>query len=180
VLQPLYSLTFSLAQSTDRARRLLHGGTTASAWQQLSPSNGRRALGIRAAAGVLVPGAVGLLNRAGLGPLTSDLSGDSLRRAGLSAMAEVVHGLGIDADHVLFGHTHRSGPWPGDELSEWSLPAGGRLTNTGSWTDAPALYGAAGRESPYWPGTCVTVEDDGPPRLERLLEALPAPVSTRT
>jgi len=32
-----------------------------------------------------------------------------------------------------------------------------------------------GRRSPYWPGNVVIVEDEGPPRLERLLQTLPEP-----
>jgi len=35
------------------------------------------------------------------------------------------------------------------------------------------LIAERGRESPYWPGTCVEVEDGEPPRLERLVEDLP-------
>src|SRR5205823_1586980 len=73
VLRPLYSLAFSLAQRSDRGRRLVHGGTTMAAWQRLSGSNGRAGAGLRAAA-VVFPGVIGILNGIGLGPLSSDLS----------------------------------------------------------------------------------------------------------
>ena len=49
-------------------------------------------------------------------------------------------------------------------------PAGSRLLNTGSWVYQPHfLAGGAGRDSPYWPGSAVVVEAEGPPRLIRLL-----------
>ena len=171
---PLYALTYSLAQSSRRVRPLLAGGRTVSAWERLSGTNGRRRVGTRLVAGVLLPATVGALNRAGLGPMTADLSGPSLRRTGLRAMATVAQRLGVDSAHVLFGHTHRSGPWPADDGSEWELPAGGRLLNTGSWVHEPAFVRGRGRASPYWPGTVAIVEDEGPPRLERLLDQLPA------
>ncbi len=63
------------------------------------------------------------LNRLGIGPLKADLSGAELRRANLRAMGEVVERLGIDARHVIFGHTHRSGPLPDDDARR---VAGGR------------------------------------------------------
>ena len=33
----------------------------------------------------------------------------------------------------------------------------------------PAYLGATPADSPYWPGTCVVVADDGPPELTGLL-----------
>jgi predicted phosphodiesterase len=173
--EPLYSLLYSLAQASRRRRSFLGGGgRSARAWVRLAGRDGRRDIGSWVAAGVLLPAAVAALNRAGVGPLTSDLSGPSLRRSSLRAMADVVASLGIGAAHVVFGHTHRPGPLPRDDASEWDLPGGGRLINTGSWLHEPAFLGGSPRESPYWPGTCVVVEDDEPPRVERLLDALPA------
>jgi hypothetical protein len=73
--------------------------------------------------------------------------------------------------HVVFGHTHRAGPLPDDRAVEWRTAGGARLVNTGCWTyDAYFLTPTPG-ESPYWPGGCVIVEEDGPPVLRRLLEA---------
>ena len=117
-----------------------------------------------------VPAAVAGLNRLGLGPFQPDLSGRALRRAGLLAMAEVIDRLAIEADHVVFGHTHRAGPLPGD-VEGWELPgrAGGRpptrLLNTGSWVYTPAFVGRSPERSPYWPGRCAIVEDGRPPEL---------------
>jgi hypothetical protein len=177
-VRPLYDLSYSLAQANHGGRRIYGGGRSAAAWQRLSGSDGRRRVGARVLAGLVIPGAVGVLNRAGLGPLTADLSGESLRRSGLRAMAAVASDLGVDAAHVIFGHTHRSGPWPVDDASEWELAGGGRLVNAGSWMYEPAFLGRAPAESPYWPGTVVVVEDGEPPRLERLLESLPATTGT--
>ena len=77
--------------------------------------------------------------------------------------------LGVGAPHVIFGHTHRSGPWPADDPSEWTTPHGTRIHNTGSWVYQPHFLSEEPNASPYWPGTAVLVEDDGPPRLIRLL-----------
>jgi hypothetical protein len=82
-------------------------------------------------------------------------------------MGEVAQRLGLGEAYVLFGHTHRAGPLPGDEAAEWN--PGARLVNVGCWTyDAIFLTRRAG-ESPYWPGTCAVIEDSGPPQLHRLL-----------
>jgi len=116
-----------------------------------------------------LPNAVAALNRLGLGPFDSDLSGHALRRAGLRAMAEVVRRLDIAAEHVIFGHTHRPGPLSGDG-DEWMLPARGgrpptRLINTGSWVYQPLFLATRPSNSPYWPGRCVVIEDGSAPRL---------------
>ena len=129
-----------------------------------------RTLRNRALAGAF-PLGVAALNRAGLGPFNADLSSGELRRAGLRAMGEVAARLGVGDAHVVFGHTHRAGPLPGDNPAEWRGPGGARLINTGCWTYDAYFLTATPGESPYWPGSCVLVEDDGPPVLRRLLEA---------
>ena len=64
----------------------------------------------------------------------------TLRRAGLAAIAEVVRRLGIEADHVLFGHTHRAGPLPADDHRGVARRRhGGRLHNAGGWIDEPVF-----------------------------------------
>lgn len=127
-----------------------------------------RALRKRALAGAF-PLAVAALNRAGFGPFNADLSSSELRRAGLRAMEEVVTRLGLGDAYVVFGHTHRAGPLPGDAVGEWRGSGGARLLNCGCWTyDAYFLTSKPG-ESPYWPGCAVLVEDEGAPRVLRLL-----------
>ena len=41
--------------------------------------------------------------------------------------------------------------------------------NAGCWTYDALFLSATPGESPYWPGTCVLVEDSGAPVLQRLL-----------
>jgi predicted phosphodiesterase len=115
------------------------------------------------------PLVVAALNRAGLGPLRADVSAEELRRAGLWAMGEVAARLGLGDAYVVFGHTHRAGPLPGDDEREWHGRGGARLINAGSWTYASIFLTATPGESPYWPGTCVLVQDTGPPVLLQLL-----------
>ena len=45
-----------------------------------------------------------------LAPLTAFVLGLQMRRASLPALGRVVHRLGVDADHVVFGHVHRCRP----------------------------------------------------------------------
>jgi len=129
------------------------------------------------------PLAVAALNRAGLGPLRADISPGELRRAGLRAMGEVAARLGLGDAYVVFGHTHRAGPLPEDRDKEWrgghghtvrrtgsgAAGSGARLVNSGCWTYDSVFLTSTPGESPYWPGTCVLVEDSGPPVLKRLL-----------
>jgi len=108
------------------------------------------------------------LNRLGLGPVRADLSGPALRRASLRAMGEVARRLVPDARHVIFGHTHRFGPLPVDDATEWASPAGARLHNCGSWIFERYLVGDEDDGHPYWPGGAVRVngaDDVQPLRL---------------
>lgn len=168
LVAPVYAWIHAVAQGGGRPGAV-NGSGSARAWRALAAGAPRRRLRGRALAAAF-PVAVAGLNRAGLGPLSSDLSGDALRRGRLEAMGEVVDRLGIDAGHVVFGHTHRTGPLAGDDLDEWRTPAGTRLYNCGSWVLETHLMTRVAPESPYWPGGCVTVDDDGPPRLARLLD----------
>jgi hypothetical protein len=96
-----------------------------------------------------------------------------LRRPGVRPFTLVLERLGVEADHVLFGHTHRTGPLPGDDPGTWRLASGTALWNTGSWVYEPAYVGSHGSSSAYWPGTLVTLDGSGPPRIRRLLADLP-------
>ena len=70
---------------------------------------------------------------------------------------------------MIWGHSHRSGPWPEDDVAEWIAPTGARIFNTGSWVYQPHFIGPTPNGSPYWPGTAVIVDSSGPPQLVRLL-----------
>jgi predicted phosphodiesterase len=164
-LAPVYALTYSLAQNPMAGRRITRSDRSARAWEALS-DNGRRGRAARLFGGIAVPAAVGVLNAAGLGPLSPDLSGPTLRDAALRGMSTVLDRLGVEARHVVFGHTHRSGPHARDR--GW-----GPLLNTGSWIHEPIFLGERPAESPYFPGHCAIVRDSGPPELRRLLDELP-------
>jgi hypothetical protein len=180
VTAPVFAWRDAVARNT-RTGDALNGLATVSAWRALGGEDGDRAgtsalrsLRRRALVGAF-PLAVAALNRAGLGPLRPDISTAELRRAGLRAMGEVADRLDLGDAYVVFGHTHRAGPLPGDRLPEWRGGGGARLVNAGCWTyDAVFLTSTPG-ESPYWPGTCVLVEDGSPstaptpPVLKRLL-----------
>ncbi|MHB8233430.1 MAG: metallophosphoesterase [Solirubrobacteraceae bacterium] len=197
VTAPMYAWRHAVARDA-RTGNALNGIATVHAWRTLGggrdePPSGREngasararsrrslraRLGAKLRRRALIHGfplAVAALNRAGLGPLRAEISSGELRGAGLRAMGEVAARLGLGDAHVVFGHTHRSGPLPGDELGEWNRPAasdgkpGARLINTGSWTYDSIFLTSTPGESPYWPGNCVLVEDSGPPVLKRLL-----------
>jgi predicted phosphodiesterase len=160
VLAPIYAFAYRRAQSAPRNGRSaplasLARRARAQGWRQVKGVGGLMA-------GALAVGAVAGLNRARLGPFHRDLSVEELGRAGIRAMAEVVERLGVDADHVIFGHTHRAETADG-------------LINAGSWVHERTLIADEGERSPYWPGRYVTVGDFGPPQIESVMaEAAPA------
>lgn len=127
------------------------------------------ALRRRAMAGAF-PLAVAALNRMGLGSFNANLSVSELRRAALRAMGEVAARLRLGDAYVVFGHTHRAGPLPHDVPAEWRGGGGARLVNAGCWIYASYFVTANPGESPYWPGGAVLVDDNGPPKLLRLLD----------
>ena len=162
-LSPLYSFAYDLAQAPRRPG--VAAARPARAWQALKSSgwrvfDSRSGTASRRANGLVVAAAVAALNRAGLGPFRADLSGAELGRAADVAMREVVSRLELDAEYVVFGHTHR--------------PGGTKLINAGSWSVSPNWPTLPPRDDPYRAGTCVVVEEAGPPRLVSLLDDLPA------
>lgn len=168
ILAPIYAWIRALADRLPPARGgHLHTGSTRG-WDALTgdrPGLRRRI----AVAGY--PLAVAALNRAGLGPLHRDLSGPSLRRAGLRGLEESLARLGVAAPYVLFGHTHRAGPLPTDDRADWQTAAGGRLINTGCWVQESSFTGRDPSRSPYRPGFAVRLGASGPPELVNLLDA---------
>ncbi len=168
-LAPMYAWMDAVAQSRRPSWTAARQSSSASTWTLLA-GEGRGSLrGRLTRAGFR--GAVAVLNRVGVGPVQAELSGVELRRAGLRAMGETVTRLGVTADHVVFGHTHRSGPLAGDDASEWRLPGGTSLHNAGCWKDEPG-FAVGGPSSPYYAGRVIVLEAEGPPRLERVLTDL--------
>jgi predicted phosphodiesterase len=171
VQAPLYALLYGIAQGGPRPRRGLGENASARVWEAVHGRDGRRpGWRGRLLGSVVLPGTVAAANRLGLGPLRADISREEIRQAGLRAMRELVKRLAIDAEHVIFGHTHRRGPL-GDEPG-WELPNGTRLLNTGSWVYAPGLLRPTSEGSVFWPGTVAVVEDDRPPELRHLLDGM--------
>jgi hypothetical protein len=151
----------------------LNGQSTVRAWRALGGDrNGGSGLDLRTRALTgAFPFAIAALNRAGIGTFNADISTTELRRAGLRAMGEVAARLGLGGAHVIFGHTHRAGPLPGDVAAEWRGPGGARLINAGCWTYDSYFVGNTPGESPYWPGGAVLIDEgDDPPVLLRLLD----------
>ena len=95
-----------------------------------------------------------------LAPLSAGALGFQFRRVGLPAMAAVAARLGVEAEHVLFGHVHRAGPRDGDDGYEWRYNDA-RLWNTGCWVYEPLLLAGATPPHPYWPGGALLIEDAG-------------------
>ena len=164
VQTPVYAFLHALAQATKGEGRSV-ASPSIRIWQMMGGGESR-ASRLRGwlVGSVAVPGAVGVANRLGLGPVRADLSAGAIGRAGFDAMAEVVDAIGIEAEHVIFGHTHRRG---GPEDRQ-----GTKLWNTGSWVHAPGLLGSSASVSPYWPGTICVVGDEGEPELRHLLDDL--------
>lgn len=173
ILAPIYAASYAFAQNA-QPRSVTRGNSLSRrVWGTATQSDGaggklRATLLGRAA----IPAAVAGINALGLGPFKSDISAIELRRAGLLAIGAVVERLEIDADHVIFGHTHRAGPLDGD-ADGWQLPSGTRLTNTGSWIHETILMDGSSRPtSPYWPGRVTLLGESGPPELRSLLDGL--------
>ncbi len=176
-LAPMYELLDAIAARVGDGRAAAPAQVSARAWQRLSPDGGSNAWRGRVLAGGAFPLAIAGLNKLGLGPLRADLSGAELRQASLRAMGEVVARLQIDARHVIFGHTHRSGPLPDDDPGEWRLAGGAQLLNTGCWV-YESMYLDRDWGNPYWPGAGAQLDDGGEPRFVRLLEGIePAALS---
>jgi hypothetical protein len=168
-LWPLYAWMHALTQRSDHALISAGAGASARVWVAMAGSGRRRRPLRTAVLGVGLAAAVGAVNAVGLGPVDRDLSGAALRRGGLHGIVEVLRRLNVEARHVIWGHSHRSGPWPGDDLAEWTTHTGGRVHNSGSWVYQPHFLSDEPNRSPYWPGTAMVIEDSGPPQLLRLL-----------
>lgn len=122
------------------------------------------------------------------GRLASGRRGERAVNCERAAMGEVAARLGLGEAYVVFGHTHRAGPLPGEDAARWRGRLGARLVNCGCWTAASqaatfqaasqaaasqqaALSRAAGSQAAAEPvaegfvGSCVIVDGDGPPAV---------------
>jgi len=173
ILSPIYSVAHAFAQNA-RAGSVTRGNSLSrTVWSTATGNGGGAAKLKRTLVGrAAIPTAVAAINAAGLGPFNSDISAQELRRAGLRAMGDVVERLGIDADYVIFGHTHRAGPLEGD-ADEWRLTDGTQLVNSGTWIHEDVFVDGDGQSNPYWPGRVVLLDESGPPKLTTVLDAIP-------
>jgi hypothetical protein len=169
VLAPIYGFHAGLAEGASAAA-LSRGATVSRSVWSRATGDGR--VGRLLVGRLTIPAAVAALNRLKIGPFKPELTGVELRRAGLLAMGRVADVLAPGFEHVLFGHTHRPGPLPGDDQAEWTTLAGARLWNTGNWYLESAFVSDEG--SPYWPGSVVWVEPGRPPRIENALRGYAA------
>jgi hypothetical protein len=168
VLAPSYAWIHAVAQT------LTEGDADPDASERLwhSLGAGRRGGGLkRRALFAGLRGAIALMNRAGIGPVRADLSVAELRRAGLAGLGAALQALSVRSSYAVFGHTHRAGPLPGDDPSEWVAPTGARLLNSGCWVHEASFLGPNPGTSPYRSGFAVRLDDDEPPELVNLLDA---------
>jgi Calcineurin-like phosphoesterase len=170
LLRPIYGLSFGAAQSMRHRPRPRDRGPSEAAWELIAGerpdrTRARRAKvrAVRAAFPLVVSGVNRLLHA----DFDADISGAAIFRSGVAGAAEMAHRLGVDAGHVITGHTHRGGPRP--EEDPWRLPGGGELHNTGNWVFSTPLHSPGEPPNSYWPGTVTWVEDSGPPRRVDLL-----------
>jgi predicted phosphodiesterase len=168
ILAPIYAVAHTLAQNARAHPHLRRNNLSRDIWRAANGHSGTGRLRQLLVGRAAIPGAVAAINAAGLGPFGADISGAELRRAGLQAIGEVVDRLEIDADYVIFGHTHRAGPLDG-EGAEWRSARGVRLVNSGSWIYEDVFVDGDGPTNPYWPGRVAWLEDSGPPELRSTL-----------
>ena len=170
---PIYAWADSVGQHAPKGPAgPANGGYGAQAYALLQGPEDRHPV-VKRAVGVGFPLGLKAVSLA-LGPLSADLSSDNIRRSGISAVAETVNRLGIKAKHVISGHTHRAGPLPEDDPAEWITPSGIHMHNSGNWVyEKHFMPSPPYANSPYWPGTVLVLEDEGPPRLKRLLGDFP-------
>jgi hypothetical protein len=167
VLAPLYAWIHAAAQRASPEGLGAGAGRAGKAYELLQ-GDGHRPVRARLLTAIFPLGIRGL-NLLGIGPVSSDLTGEALRRNAIDAISTVVARLGIDAEHVIFGHSHRTGPLPADDVTAWRTPTGAWLHNSGSWVHEPMFTGVGDTDNPYWPGGAILVEESGPPQVLRLL-----------
>jgi hypothetical protein len=80
--------------------------------------------------------------------------------------------LDLHPAYAIFGHSHRAGPLPADDVSEWTTSSGVRMLNTGCWVnESVAFMSEEPADNPYRCGFAVELDAEGPPRLVNLLDS---------
>jgi Calcineurin-like phosphoesterase len=166
ILAPVYSFSYGFAQAGGPARIGAGSAPSLRVWWRVNGGGGGRS---RVLGSVIFPAAVRVASRGLRRPFEADVSAAAIARGGLAAMREVVRRLGIEAEHVIYGHTHHPGPRAGDAGQADPRPS---LHNCGSWTYTPGLCGRSASESLFWPGSVIWVGDEGPPERREVLAEL--------
>ncbi len=166
VLGPAYGWMDGLAEYATTSGPTRSQRTSSGLWHRLNADRGWRGFALRRA----VPLTTRVIERAGLGRYERDLTPERLRIAGNQGIVRAVEQLGAQPDALIVGHTHRAGPLPGDDRSEWRLAGGGALLNCGAWVhNGPELDEITDNPVAYRPGRAVRVDADGAVRLVDLL-----------
>ena len=173
VQTPVYALLFGLAQATVGERR---GGAEPSVriWQMLGGGETPRREGAQLAARLgRGPGAVGVANRLGLGPVRADLSAGAIARAGLRRDER---GRRAARDRRRARDLR---PHPPPRRARRAPGAGRRSGTPAAGSTPPRCSASAAAVSPYWPGTICFVDDDGEPELVTSSTTSSAAISPR-
>ena len=158
LLEPIYAWIGAVAQRASGDGRAAHGSSARTLG--MLAGDGRHPLRGRALAR-LVPAGVGLLNRAGIGPVSPDLSREQVRRSGYERpWHHVVGGSGFKRGMSCSATPTGPARCRGDETGPWLTPGGVSLHNSGNWVYEPGLL-ARGPQSPFWPGSCLSLATTG-------------------
>lgn len=164
VLAPWYAFIGASVERLSASASTRRATTGARAYDKIKAKGpSARAFGVGLRAGVAA------LNATGIGPLSAELSGQAMIASALHAIDEVDARLNLGAEHLIFGHCHRTGPLPTDADDAWRTRVGTQLWNTGNWVYEPRFQASAGSDGAYWPGALVVVDGGHAPRVERLL-----------
>jgi predicted phosphodiesterase len=168
ILAPIYAWMLAISERGGREIDGADGGGSSRILRMLR-EGGLKGRSLQAGVSSLAKA----LQFGGLGELSGDLSGPALYRTELRGFGTALANLGVDAEYVLFGHTHRAGPLPTDDAALWVGPRGARLVNSGCWVQEGAAFMTPGEQavSPYRAGFAIELDGDGPPRLVNLLDA---------
>jgi hypothetical protein len=173
---PVYDLLFNLAQGSRNPAAYNEEGSAPSmrVWEMLGGASGRaRNWRGRVLRSAVLPATLSGLERAGVGRFGRDFSLAEIGRSGVEGMQVVVDRLGVEADHVIFGHIHRRGPLPGEDGRAATDPPwerrGTTLHNTGCWLYVESMLGRSSADSPFWPGRVIVVGDSGDPEAREVL-----------
>ena len=166
---PIYGFSWGFAQSRGPDRIGGRARPTAAAWRRLA-GGGSSPIRTRLLGTVAFPLAARGLGRALGRRFDTDISVPNISRCGLEAIREALGRLRVEAEYVVYGHSHRPGPLPRDDPAAWRLPSGAGIHATGSWVYSPGLCGPTPEQSMFWPGTVTWIPDDGPPVRRELLQ----------